>query len=374
MSTNRGNFTAGRRVREVGLHLKVVSCAVLGVPLLAPVLPATRAGWTTANMLAPRDSQSAVALSPNKLLVTGGEGLGSVFGAPTNTTEIYNLTSNTWKFAGPMSTSRVGQIALRLANGDVLVAGGQDNYAVPLQSAEVFAVGPGTWTPVASMPTPAVAQSAVLLGDGDVLVTGGVVADRVSRQALLYNYRANTWTLAASMKHPRAGHESILLPDGDVLVAGGTTPYAELYVPRLNRWEPAGHPGKRLFPAVVRSGRSEVLMAGGSLVDGGCLASALVYMGGAIWTQVPPMESLRCAPLSTALPNGSALVGGGFGASTWSTMQQFEFKSMKWRAFPSLPGPRAAGTLTYMNGSLIAAGGTVEGDEISTSVALRIGG
>ena len=357
------------------MRLKALSLMVAIVPLVATGFTAGSGSWTTASMLTPRESQSAVQISATELLVTGGEGLGtSFFGDVIASSESYNLKSNAWRFVGSMSTARVGQIAVRLGNGDVLVAGGQDTGADPLQTAETFSPRSYRWSLVASMPKPAAEQAAVILPDGQVLVTGGIVAGKVSSQALLYNYRTNSWHFAAPMHHARAAHASLLLPDGEVLVAGGSSPYAEIYQPKLNRWIPAGRPGERLFPAAMRVGTSDVLLAGGKLIDGGCLASATLYLGGSRWISVSSMESRRCSPLSTSLPNGRALVGGGFDSTTSSTIQEFDPRPMRWLPFPSLPGPRAAGTLTYMDGSIIAAGGTVEGDEIQTSVTRRISG
>lgn len=329
--------------------------------------------WLQSNMLTPRTSQSAVALGPGKLLVLGGETIGnSLFGDPTNTAEAYNLKTNSWRFVGAMATSRVGQIAVGLSNGRVLVAGGNDEDGTPLASAEVFSTKTNTWSIVTPMPHPAAEQSAVLLKNGKALVMGGIVSGHVSAEALLFNPRTNRWELAPRMKDARAGAESVVLQHGDVLVAGGTSPNAEIYVPSQNRWRYAGQPGKRLFPALVVANRSDVLMAGGRVADGGCLKSAKLYTGGTQWRPVPAMESPRCAPLSTSLPGTGALVGGGFGSTTYATVQQFDDKSRRWRPFPSLPGPRAAGSLTYLGGWIVAAGGTAEGDEISTAESRRL--
>jgi len=356
------------------LRLKALSFAVLAVPVLAPIPTSRSVGWQTASMETARASQSAVVLSPSHLLVTGGETPGtSIFGSAVNTTQIFNVKTNRWKYVGSMSTARVGQAAVRLPDGEILVAGGEDSDGAPLQSAEVFSPGSGKWSAAAPMPKPAAEQSAVILPSGLVLATGGVVAGHTSKQALLYDYHDDTWRFASPMLHPRAGHGSVLLPDGDVLVAGGSSSFAELYLPGLNRWEQAGRPGPRLFPAMVSVGRSHVLMAGGRVMTGGCLASALVYRRQAQWVSVPSMSVPRCAPLSTTLPNGRAIVGGGFGSRTWSSLQEFAPHGMRWLPFPSLPSGRAAGTLTYLNGAIVAAGGTVDGDEISTSAARQVG-
>ena len=329
--------------------------------------------WRTSNMLGPRESQSMVILNNHSVLVVGGEGLGSgLFGDPTDTAEVFNVTSGRWKLVGSMSTPRVGQIAARLQDGRVLVAGGDDDYMTPLQSAETFSTKSGKWTPVAPMPKPASGQAATALPNGKVLVTGGIVSGTVSSQALLFNPRTNTWRMAAHMRNARAGHASVLLPDGNVLVAGGTSPHAELYQTSRNTWIPAGEPGTRLSPAAVRVGRSDVLVAGGKVLRGNCYASALLYTGGTSWHSVAPMSAPRCSPLSTSLPDGKAIVGGGFGPNTWSSLQEFNPATMRWSAFPSLPGPRSAGTMTYIDGNILAAGGSVQGSPISTAVLRRL--
>jgi hypothetical protein len=168
------------------------------------------------------------------------------------------------------------------------------------------------------------------------------------------------------MHYPHAGHISLLLPNGSVLITGGTSPYSELYNVKTNRWRIAGRPGPRVFPAAAIVGRSEVLIAGGTSMSHKCLASAQLYVGGR-WQATPSMESARCAPIGTRLPNGRAVVGGGFDGATLSTLQEFDPASRTWRPFPSLPSPRAGGSLSYLDGYLLAAGGTFEGSELKTS-------
>ena len=72
--------------------------------------------------------------------------------------------------------------------------------------------------------------------------------------------------------------------------------------------------------------------------------------------------------VATEIPAGKALVGGGFGRQTWRSIQEFEPAKMGWVSFPSLPGPRSAGTLTWMGKWIVAAGGSVQGSVITTSV------
>jgi hypothetical protein len=69
---------------------------------------------------------------------------------------------------GPMMTARDSHIAILLANGIVLVAGGSSVF-----TAELYTAASGTFTQTGSMQTERALPAAVLLQDGRVLVSGG---------------------------------------------------------------------------------------------------------------------------------------------------------------------------------------------------------
>ena len=165
------------------------------------------------------------------------------------------------------------------------------------------------------------------------------------------------------MLFPRVGHGSVLLGNWSVLVAGGGSPWAETYDPSHNRWLPAGLSGVRYSAAMLLRGRNGVLMAGGETAAGDCMASAVVFIHNS-WTPVQAMSSPRCAALATALPDGSDVVGGGFGSDTWASLQRMVPGALSWSYFPSLGIPRCAGTLTYVGHGVLATGGRFEGTEI----------
>jgi hypothetical protein len=71
-----------------------------------------------------------------------------------------------------LNAARADQMAIRLASGKVLVAGGVGDDGV-LASAELFDPSTDAWSAAASMATPRYLATAMLLGDGDVLVAGG---------------------------------------------------------------------------------------------------------------------------------------------------------------------------------------------------------
>jgi N-acetylneuraminic acid mutarotase len=65
-------------------------------------------------------------------------------------------------------------------NGEVLVAGGENNTTGYLSSAELYNPSTGKWTLTGSMTAPRYAHNAVLLQNGEVLVAGGYNASTSS--------------------------------------------------------------------------------------------------------------------------------------------------------------------------------------------------
>ncbi len=75
-----------------------------------------------------------------------------------------------------MNVARIDHTATLLANGEVLVAGGDNNTDGYLSSAELYAPSTGKWTLTDSMTVQREGHDAVLLQNGQVLVAGGLNA------------------------------------------------------------------------------------------------------------------------------------------------------------------------------------------------------
>jgi len=76
-----------------------------------------------------------------------------------------------------MAVPRYDMTATRLADGKVLVVGGDDDQNERLASAEVYDPATGLFSGTGSMYTTRIGQTSTLLTDGRVLVAGG---DRIS--------------------------------------------------------------------------------------------------------------------------------------------------------------------------------------------------
>ncbi|WP_438007435.1 kelch repeat-containing protein [Sorangium sp. So ce321] len=209
--------------------------------------PAAGAFSPAASLLYPRRGHAAVRLLDGKILVAGGEG---------NLAELYDPASDTWSLTGPMVENRADNAATLLPGGQVLVIGGTgapwggDTEAV---QAEVYDPATSSWTAAPGLGAPSLqgeeiavsgisGQRAVALANGRVLLSGGERSTRspcpwytmdscadwrdspsiaIFSGTALYDPAGGGWTAGASMISGRSEHTATLLLDGKVLLAGG---------------------------------------------------------------------------------------------------------------------------------------------------------
>jgi N-acetylneuraminic acid mutarotase len=132
-------------------------------------------------MIVSRASQSAILLRDGRVLVVGGITLavrdGGLFPSLATDAQIYDAKANSWSAAAPMGFHRLGQTATLLADGRVLVAGGQDG-ATTFRSTEIYNPTADRWISAASMGVGRWGHAAALLPNGDVFVVGVPVKNR----------------------------------------------------------------------------------------------------------------------------------------------------------------------------------------------------
>ena len=227
---------------------------------------------------------------------------------------------------GVLHAVRNGPTATLLPNGQVLVAGGEDDYSNPLSSAELYNPATGTWTTTSNSLNAARAfHTATLLPNGQVLVAGGVniITDVVLSSAELYNPATGTWTTTSnSLNTGRYYHTASLLPNGLVLVAGGFTrsvelSSAELFNPATGTWTTNGSLN------AARFGQTATLLPSGQLLIAGGVGAGALLLPARNWlapaTNSPPahgprpirLNNVRFLHTATLLPNGQVLVAGG---------------------------------------------------------------
>jgi hypothetical protein len=308
-------------------------------------------------------------LADGRVLVAGGTTgrgeSGDEYGGYTQTDNysamIYDPAKETFSPTKPLAVTRHGHAAVALADGRVLIVGGE-HTAYPQASAELFDPKTGAWSATAAMHDVRTDPTAVRLADGRVLVSGGTsIAFATSRRAEIYDPATGTWKRVHDMDRPRARHTLTLLSDGRVLAIGKT---AELYDPKTDRWEalPAPkHP--RWGHAAVRLADGRVLIAGGENDDGAVVASEIYDPRARAWSSAAPAGFEHPQAHALVLADGRIAISG---TAPWHDGPHARFievyapKTDRWTFAPGYdygggPGPDVQ-LATLPNGDILYVG------------------
>jgi parallel beta-helix repeat protein len=288
---------------------------------------------STGDMSTARTYHQATLLPDGRALISGGDD-GSGSAGALSSAEIFDPTGNdytgSFASAGDMSTARTFHQATLLADGTVLISGGNDSSGTVLSSAELFDPaggdnGVGAFTPTGSMGTARNAHTATALLDGRVLVAGGVTAaGAFVASAEIYDPESGTFSATGSMSNVRGFHTATLLPDGRVLIAGGRD--SSGYLAGAELFDPSGNGGLGSFSSTstMNAARGyhtatllpdgKVLVSGGT-GSGGFLDSAEIFdPTTATFAPAGTMSVGRRDHGATLVPDGRVLIAGGVGA------------------------------------------------------------
>ena len=228
------------------------------------------------NMSFPRQ-QASISEVSGGYLITGGNDWGSLVG----NAEIFSTSNNQFRLAqSDMVHPRSGHVQVTLANGDVLLIGGNASGTSidATATAEVFDHITETFSSVGNLSYPrSDGHRATLLSDGTVLVTGGTNPNTGGyvAQAELYDPTARTFTTVGSMSYQRSMHTATLIADDKVVIIGGaatdedhlqTFPIeCEIYDPSSQTFSlTAGSlPGSRWRHGAITKDSSQVLIFAG---------------------------------------------------------------------------------------------------------------
>src|SRR5436309_2557787 len=173
-----------------------------------------------------------------------------------------------------LKVARIGHTATGLADGRVLIAGGQNETGM-VSDSEIFDPATKSFSLGAKSLDGRTEHSATLLADGRVLVIGGRATDRLLDSTEIYDPAKNKFSTGPKLNHARAGHSVTVLADGRLLVAGGDEQgTVEIFNSETNKFAlidsrieaRLGLPHSFHSAILLQSGK--VLIAGGLAEDG----------------------------------------------------------------------------------------------------------
>jgi WD40 repeat protein len=307
---------------------------------------------------------TATTLGNGQVLIVGGFGTG--FSALASA-EIYDPSKGTFVSSGNLRTPRGGHVAALLADGKVLVVGGQSpdlNGRDFVASAEIYDPSTGSFTPTGSMSSSGRVSSAVLLPDGRVFVS------KDGANAEIYDPAAGTFSPtgaygASTMQVDKA----TLLPNGLVLVVGCTPTCnfgagaTALFDPRTNAFRQTG---SRLDWDSVST---TSLLADGTVlyVEGDDTqpddAVEIYDPSSGEFSSVGAIQRIGMFSTATRLQDGSVLIAGGQvpGGNGTAVVERYVPSTRKLVPAARLVLGRHSDTATLLpDGSVLLAGGFYE--------------
>ncbi len=303
-----------------------------------------------------------------------------------------------------LQTARYGAVAAPLPDGDLLIAGG-NNETGSLQSAELYDPATGTFSALPAsgsteLQTARTGAVAAPLPDGDVLIAGGYNGTYL-QSAELYNPATGTFSVlpasgSTELQTARAGAVAAPLPDGDVLIAGGEDngtylQSAELYDPATGTFSALPASDSTELQTARSGAVAAPLPDGGVLIAGGLndvayLQSAELYepgatasiAGGALGAQIvgdsSPVAVLVVTNLGAqALDIAGAALSGAQASDFTVTSDACSGRSLAFeqtctisvQLVPAAPGAASA-TLSLTDNEVTPATVSLTGDGIAT--------
>ncbi|HLJ89904.1 MAG TPA: kelch repeat-containing protein [Candidatus Angelobacter sp.] len=291
----------------------------------------------------------------HSVLVAGGEINAS---SVLNSAEVFNYYTGLWSLTPPMIQGRTKHTATLLRDGRVLVVGGYQFHTaqstLSLASAEIYDPVANTWTATGTLNFARGEHSATLLADGTVLISGGqscvTQGPRFTQMCTwltspeIFDPATGIFTALNRFPGPHGAEAASLLPNGDVLITGTlslictgqcfTPNDPDLYLPSLFSNQPA----TGLVNLFLSNPTFEVVP---------------VYFG---------------SHTSTTLPDGRVLIAGGYDYTPGDRVNYISFfydsNNSQWATTNSnMLSPRANHTATLLyDGAVLLTGGVNRGD------------
>ncbi len=214
--------------------------------------PATGTWTPTGSMTQARHTTGSVLLQDGRVIVPAGftnNGNG-------NNADTYNAGTGTWTATSNLNVARARQGAMLLQDGRVMVVGGFP----ATQTTEIYNPSTNVWTLAAPLTTTGnrFNYAYTVMPNGKVLVASGVAAGAAVRNTDEYDPASNTWAAQGLMNDSHASSSSLSNSYRAVVLSASPTSYvADPYVCGRNC-------GKVLVAGNSATGTSELYTASGT--------------------------------------------------------------------------------------------------------------
>lgn len=345
----------------------LVALVIVAVPASAS---AAMSAWAGPSLTGVAGEASGGPLPDGRVLIAGGMS-GWMRGTAVSTAQVYDPVSNALTATGSMADARSGAASVTLQDGRILVVGGfaPNNAPTPMASAEIYDPATGSFSPAGSLPVALAAPAATRLADGTVLVVGGqLTGGAYSSNAYLYDPATNQFTqTTGGPGTPLINTTATLLLSGKVLVAGGydggsSLGGAWLYDPATKTFSvtTGGMSTSRANPTATLLQNGKVLVAGGRtgqwLTE---VATADVYdpSTGTFSATTNSMSAPRRSPAAARLADGTVLVAGGGSATT----DVYDPSTDRFTSGPTMPRAHNQAVTALLPGGNVFIGGGASG-------------
>jgi hypothetical protein len=354
------------------------------------------ASWTSLKNAPSVRYHTATMLQDGSVLIVGGEQELTEGNVKLVTdTWVYRPSNDSFTVAGKITVGRTGHTATLLADGRVLLVGGNADAWTYLDSAVIFdpAKSVDPWLPTAPLPAVRGKHAALKLADDRVAViggsgtSGGTPVDYAS--IAIFDPNAGTWSTPAlsSLKQKRYYHTATLLKNNKVLVAGGVQSGTELtWLDTLEIWDPVSgtvtaSAAKLTQPRAYHTAHllpdSRVLMLGGrcGTASGLCTLDSDQLYDTSVdkIIEVAHQGAVPAGHASAALFDGRVFIGGSWDSSGSATALIFSSTDTSWRALPDIPHPRGSHTASALgDGSVLLVGGEDPQAALTLDIAERL--
>jgi hypothetical protein len=233
-----------------------------------------------------------------------------------------------WAVVGQLSAGRSGHTITSLADGRLLIAGGENDAGLVAQ-AEIYDPTTQTVSPAGDLAVPRKDHAAVLLNDGRVLLVGGERSAGVLASAEVFDPTTQSFAQVGYMAEPRRWHTATLLLDGSVLVIGGDAGAGSLvtlerFDPATNTFEllPVALPNARAQHTATLVGDGRVLVVGGQNGSGALALTDYFDPATGMLAVGPTLAAPRYGHTATALMRlVVAIVGGTDGETIYAASE-----------------------------------------------------